>query len=43
MNESFRHFRGTNTYLTNDALESAVNCAIALERRYGGESAARPA
>jgi MoxR-like ATPase len=32
MNESFRHFRGTKTYLTNDALESAVNCAIALER-----------
>jgi MoxR-like ATPase len=28
----FRRFRGTDTYLTNDALESAVNCALALER-----------
>ncbi|MFO0547960.1 MAG: MoxR family ATPase [Polyangiaceae bacterium] len=31
MNE-FRLFRGTDRYLTNDALESAVNCALALER-----------
>jgi MoxR-like ATPase len=28
----FRRFRGTPTYLTNDALEAAVNCALALER-----------
>jgi len=28
----FRRFRGTATYLTNDALEAAVNCALALER-----------
>ena len=28
----FRRFRGTEGYLTNDALESAVNCALALER-----------
>jgi len=28
----FRRFAGTPTYLTNEALESAVNCAIALER-----------
>src|SRR3954466_4005554 len=28
----FRRFRGTDSYLTNDALESAVNCALALER-----------
>ncbi len=28
----FRRFRGTDRYLTNDALESAVNCALALER-----------
>jgi len=32
MTESFRHFRGTKSYLTNDALEAAVNCALALER-----------
>ncbi|MFW6067580.1 MAG: AAA family ATPase [Myxococcota bacterium] len=32
MSESFRRFRGTETYLTNDALEAAVNCALALER-----------
>src|SRR5262249_42556227 len=25
-------FRGTDSYLTNDALEAAVNCALALER-----------
>jgi MoxR-like ATPase len=28
----FRRFRGTPRYLTNDSLESAVNCALALER-----------
>jgi MoxR-like ATPase len=28
----FRRFRGTDRYLTNEALEAAVNCAIALER-----------
>ncbi|MRG95332.1 AAA family ATPase [Polyangium spumosum] len=28
----FRRFRGTLGYLTNDALEAAVNCALALER-----------
>ncbi|NUP11767.1 MAG: MoxR family ATPase [Polyangiaceae bacterium] len=28
----FRRFRGTDSYLTNEALESAVNCALALER-----------
>jgi MoxR-like ATPase len=28
----FRRFRGTDGYLTNDALEAAVNCALALER-----------
>src|SRR6201996_1998441 len=28
----FRRFRGTDHYLTNDALEAAVNCALALER-----------
>jgi MoxR-like ATPase len=32
MNETFRHFKGTKSYLTSDALESAVNCALALER-----------
>jgi MoxR-like ATPase len=32
MNESFRHFKGTSSYLTNEALESAVNVALALER-----------
>jgi MoxR-like ATPase len=30
--ESFFHFRGTANYLTDDALEAAVNCALALER-----------
>jgi len=29
---TFRRFNGTSTYLTNDALEAAVNCALALER-----------
>jgi MoxR-like ATPase len=28
----FRRFRGTDRYLTSDALEAAVNCAISLER-----------
>jgi len=32
MNDGFRRFRGTDTYLTNDALEAAVNCALTLER-----------
>ncbi len=31
MSDFFR-FKGTDTYLTNDALEAAVNAAIALER-----------
>src|SRR5438270_1135475 len=29
---SFRKFKGTDRYLTSSALESAVNCALALER-----------
>jgi MoxR-like ATPase len=29
---SFNQFRGTDQYLTDPALEAAVNCAIALER-----------
>jgi MoxR-like ATPase len=28
----FRRFRGTERYLTNEALEAAVNCALVLER-----------
>jgi MoxR-like ATPase len=28
----FQRFTGTHSYLTNDALEAAVNCALALER-----------
>ncbi len=28
----FRRFRGTDRYLTNEALEAAVNCALVLER-----------
>jgi MoxR-like ATPase len=32
MNEVFSRFRGTDRYLTSDALEAAVNCALALER-----------
>ena len=32
MAHDFRRFTGTPTYLTNDALEAAVNCALALER-----------
>src|SRR4051794_10550296 len=31
-NTPFRRFTGTPTYLTNDALEAAVNAALALER-----------
>src|SRR5688572_19351696 len=30
--DDFRRFRGTDRYLTSDALEAAVNCALALER-----------
>ena len=30
--EPFVRFTGTITYLTNDSLEAAVNCALALER-----------
>ena len=32
MSEEFRRFRGTERYLTNEALEAAVNCALVLER-----------
>jgi MoxR-like ATPase len=32
MNKNFRQFHGTDDYLTNDNLEAAVNCALALER-----------
>lgn len=32
MTPSFRRFAGTPTYLTNESLEAAVNCALALER-----------
>ena len=28
----FARFRGTDAYLTSPELESAVNCALALER-----------
>ena len=28
---TFQRFTGTSTYLTNDALEAAVNCSLALE------------
>jgi MoxR-like ATPase len=28
----FRRFRGTDRYLTNESLEAAVNCALALEK-----------
>jgi MoxR-like ATPase len=31
-NAPFRRFSGTPSYLTNDSLEAAVNCALALER-----------
>jgi MoxR-like ATPase len=30
--QGFKRFEGTTTYLTNDALSAAVNCALALER-----------
>jgi MoxR-like ATPase len=30
--EGFKRFEGTTTYLTNDALSAAVNCALALQR-----------
>jgi len=30
--QPFRRFHGTPSYLTNDALEAAVNCALSLER-----------
>jgi MoxR-like ATPase len=30
--EDFRRFAGTRSYLTNESLEAAVNCALALER-----------
>src|SRR4030095_523228 len=32
MPSAFKRFTGTDRYLTNDALEGAVNCALALER-----------
>ncbi len=32
MSEPFKRFTGTSSYLTNDALEAAVNCALVLER-----------
>ncbi len=32
MTEDFRRFSGTDTYLTSEGLESAVNCAIVLQR-----------
>ena len=32
MSSDFRRFHGTPTYLTHEALEAAVNCALALER-----------
>ena len=32
MTPTSSRFRGTERYLTNDALEAAVNCALALER-----------
>jgi len=30
--DTFRRFSGTPSYLTNESLEAAVNCALALER-----------
>jgi MoxR-like ATPase len=30
--QEFRRFRGTKSYLTSEALEAAVNCALVLER-----------
>lgn len=32
MQSAFQRFRGTASYLTDDGLEAAVNCALALER-----------
>ena len=32
MSSSFHRFAGTPSYLTNESLEAAVNCALALER-----------
>ncbi len=32
MDATFKRFRGTFSYLTSDALEAAVNCALALEK-----------
>jgi MoxR-like ATPase len=32
MDPTFKRFRGTFSYLTSDALEAAVNCALALEK-----------
>ncbi len=32
MSDDFTRFTGTSTYLTSEALESAVNCALALEK-----------
>ncbi len=32
MSPSFRRFTGTPSYLTNESLEAAVNCALSLER-----------
>ncbi len=32
MSEDFIRFSGTDRYLTNEALESSVNCALALEK-----------
>ena len=32
MSSTFRRFAGTPSYLTNESLEAAVNCALALER-----------
>ena len=29
---TFQRFSGTSTYLTNDAIEAAVNCSLALEK-----------
>lgn len=32
MSTDFKRFSGTSTYLTNEGLESAVNCAVVLEK-----------
>jgi len=32
MTQGFERFRGTKSYLTNEALEAAVNCAVTLEK-----------